>query len=230
MKVSNNKGETVKKAPTLAEPLTEDNWHTLIPQVVFSSPHIFVRNSSVQIMWLVSACLLPAALWGIWLYRWPAALVLMLSILSCIVTEAMFNLLLSREHHLYRNQNKKIHWTINDGSAILSGLLLGLNLSPLVPWYVPVWGGVFAMAVCKWSFGGLGANWVNPALAGRAFVFFSFSLEMNHWPLPQYILKNNRLYHFDAETAASPLASFRDNVFGDNALENWENMMQLLSE
>ena len=229
-------GAQSQRAAT-ARPVAKD-WKDLAPRKVFSSPHIFTRRSSAQIMWLVSACLLPAALWAIWLFGWHALRVLLLSILSCIATEASFNLIFSRRRNLlYLNKIQRIQWTLDDGSAVLSGLLLGMNLSPLVPSYIPIFGGIFAMAICKWSFGGLGANWVNPALAGRAFVFFSFGREMASWPKPAHVLQDNAMTNFDAETVASPLGIFKEQLLlaqasapddtAGGALQNWSNGMQL---
>ncbi|WGK68209.1 RnfABCDGE type electron transport complex subunit D [Candidatus Haliotispira prima] len=219
----------------------KENKGPSLPRGVFSSPHIFTGRSSARIMWLVSLCLLPAALWAVWLYGWPALRVLLLSILSCAGTEALLKLLTGRENRLYQDRPRKIIWTLDDGSAVLSGLLLGMNLSPSVAWYIPVFGGIFAMAVCKWSFGGLGANWVNPALAGRAFLFFSFGREMAHWSPPHRVWRHGGLQNFDADTVASPLTVFKEELLrarsGEpapapdagvgSALQSWGEAMHL---
>jgi electron transport complex protein RnfD len=71
-----------------------------------------------------------------------------------------------------------------DGSAVLTGLLIGMNMPPEIPFHIPIVASVFAIAVVKWTFGGLGSNWMNPALAGRVFVFFSWTGEMTSWKMP----------------------------------------------
>lgn len=196
------------------------------PRVIFSSPHVFTPWSTAKIMWSVSLCLAPAALWGVYVFGFRALLVLVLSIFSCAASEYLWTLL-QKGNQLYHNRSKKSENTLEDGSAVLSGLLLGMNLSPLVPWYIPVLGGIFAMLVCKWSFGGLGANWVNPALAGRAFVFFSFGQAMSLWPVPQ-----RGTIAVDASSAATPLSAFKEQLIfshsqalpeGSLALSNWSS-------
>ena len=87
--------------------------------------------------------------------------------------------------------------TISDGSAAVTGLLLGLTLPPEAPWYVPVFGAVFAIFIAKQVFGGLGDNFVNPALAGRAFLLACWPVEMTSYPNP---------FAVDALTSATPLA------------------------
>ncbi len=205
------------------EELSESQWLRLAPRAVFSSPHQFRRRSSARIMWLVSLCLLPAALWGVWLYGWPALRVLLLSIFSCAATEALCNQACAAgaKNQLYHNRPQPGRWetiaatqTLDDGSAVLSGLLLGMNLPPLAPWYLPLSGGIFAMAVCKWSFGGLGANWINPALAGRAFLSLSFVREMGLWSAPRSMGRGTVLsgQGFDAGSSASPLGRFKEQL------------------
>ena len=239
------------KKQIAAVPTPSENANQILPKEVFSSPHVFERRSSAQIMWLVSACLLPANLWAVWLFGWPALRVLLLSVLSCVATETLCNLgsffgnlgNLGRDY-LYRKP--KFCLGIDDGSAVVSGLLLGMNFSPTVPFFIPIFGGIFAMAVCKWSFGGLGANWANPALAGRAFVFFSFGREMSVWAAPRYGFRDvfgniwGTLRPFDAPinmdvvSAATPLSVFQQLRLqnqpdgpGISALQSWSETVQL---
>lgn len=157
--------------------------------VVTASPHLHHRDSTASIMWRVSAALAPAALWGIYQFGLPGLAVLLVSIASSM----LFEYLAAR----LAGQN-----TLHDGSAFLTGLLVGMNMPGTIPLYIPLVASAFAILVVKWTFGGLGHNWMNPALAGRVFVFFSWTGEMTTWPVP-------RSMGLDAVTMATPLGSIK---------------------
>jgi len=140
--------------------------------IVSSSPHLHARSSTASIMWHVSIALAPAAAWGVYVFGPRALVILLVSIGTAVLVEY----LLGRISH---------ESTIVDGSAFLTGLLVGMNMPPDAAIAVPVVASAFAIFVVKWTFGGLGANWVNPALAGRVFVFFSFTNLMNAYRLPR---------------------------------------------
>lgn len=144
---------------------------------VSASPHIHNKKSrSIQkIMLYVIIALLPTTIWGIIAFGWRAALVVAVSILSAMLTEYLCDLLLKKPNSL------------KDLSAVVTGLLVGLNMSSAVPLYVPIIASVFAIAVCKMTFGGLGQNWVNPALGGRVFVMFSFTNAINRYVIPRFL-------------------------------------------
>ena len=146
-------------------------------KTVSVSPHIHTSNSITKSMLLVTAALLPAALWGVYSFGLSALIVLLVSIITCVLTEYLLGLI---------NKEK----TIFDGSALVTGLLIGMNMPSTVPLYVPIIASVFAIAVVKWTFGGLGCNWMNPALAGRVFVFFSFTTLMSTFALPHALEVN----------------------------------------
>ena len=131
-------------------------------KTVSVSPHVHSSLSTDKAMLFVIIALLPSAIWGVFAFGLRALLVLLVSIASCVIVEYIMGRI-SKEN------------TIRDYSAIVTGLLIGMNMSPLIPLYIPVIASVFAIVVVKWTFGGLGCNWMNPALAGRVFVFFSFS-------------------------------------------------------
>ena len=133
------------------------------------------------------ACLAPAAGWGVLCYGAPAAVVLAAAIGSALVVELAAAGLRHR-------------FTLDDGSALLTGLLVGLSLPPGAPWYVAAAASGFAIAVVKQGFGGLGRNWMNPALAGRAFAALSWPAAMSAW-LP------TRFMGADAVSAATPLTA-----------------------
>ena len=135
-------------------------------------PQYHDRSSTAAIMWTVTLCLLPAAGWGVYVFGVRALVVLVTSILAAVVCEGVAAKLLGRT-------------TLSDGSAVLTGLLIGMSMSAAVPLFIPVVASSFAMLVVKWTFGGLGANWMNPALAGRVFVFFSWTGSMTNWVFPR---------------------------------------------
>ena len=162
---------------------------------VSSSPHFHSGVSTSNIMFSVAAAMTPACIWGVYAFGLRALLVLVISIASCLLTEYLLGLI-SRENTLW------------DGSALVTGMLVGMNMSPSIPLFIPVIASVFAIAVAKWTFGGLGANWANPAIAGRAFVFFSFSSAMSSFTLPR------ALSAVDVVSSATPLSMVKTAVAG----------------
>lgn len=169
------------------------------------SPHIKSEETTSRIMWSVSVALLPAAVMGIYFFGPHAAVNLALSIIAALASEYAFQKMLDR----------KI--TLSDGSAFLTGLLLGMNLPASVPFYIPIIGAIAAIIICKQLFGGLGFNVFNPALIGRAFLLISFPKLMTIWTEP-----TSAFVHLDAKTTATPLGILKEEgvarlmeVFGD---------------
>jgi electron transport complex protein RnfD len=141
--------------------------------VVPFSPHIHSGASTTRIMWDVVIALMPAGIVGVWLFGKGALVTIGISVGTALVTELLANLLLKRVP------------TVLDGSAVITGLLFAYNLPPAAPWYVTAAGAFFSVAVVKWAFGGLGSNFMNPALGGRIFVMAAWPAVMiNHWSLP----------------------------------------------
>lgn len=138
-----------------------------------SSPHYSAKNSSTGVMIAVSMSLLPLCIYGVYLFGLPALFTIIVSILSCVVFELLFQLA------------SKQTIRIKDGSAVVSGILLALVLPPSLPLWMTVLGAAFAMIVAKAFFGGIGSNVFNPALTGRAFLFVSFPAAMGTWSLPR---------------------------------------------
>jgi electron transport complex protein RnfD len=161
--------------------------------IIESSSQIKQFDSTSSVMWAVSLCLLPAGVWGVWVFGLKVLGVLFASILSAVVAEAAMAFLLKKN-------------TLKDGSAFLTGLLIGFNMPPSIPYYIPVVASVFAIVVVKWTFGGLGGNFMNPALAGRVFVFFSWTGPMTKWTMPK------TLETFDAITNATPLGHLKSGL------------------
>lgn len=166
---------------------------------VSSSPHVHSGATTRSIMWNVSIALTPAALWGVYIFGWRAALILIVSIATTVLAEYLLGMLAKES-------------TIDDGSAFLTGLLVGMNMPDQVPLFVPILAGLFAIIVAKWIFGGLGANWINPALAGRVFVFFSFTGLMSNFSLPRMLVQ------VDSLSSATMLTAVKMQIV-DNAAQ-----------
>ena len=152
-----------------------------------SSPHVRSAETTGRIMLDVIIALLPATVLGVVFFGWSALWVVLVSTAAAVATEAL----------LQRLMKRKV--TIMDGSAAVTGLLLALNLPPSVPLYIPVVGSVFAIAIVKQCFGGIGGNFLNPALAARAFLMLSWPTAMTSWTMP-----------VDAVSTVTPLAAINE--------------------
>jgi len=167
--------------------------------VVSSTPHIRSKDSTSTIMRDVIIALTPAALMGIWAFGFEALLIIAISIASCIFFEAAFQ----------KVTKQKI--TICDLSAVVTGLLLAMNLPSTSPFWMPIVGGFFAIVVAKQLFGGIGQNFINPALAARAFLLASYPTDMTNFTQPTGLNSLMELFGVttpmaDATSYATPLA------------------------
>lgn len=163
---------------------------------VSSNPHIRSKVTTNGIMAAVIIALLPSAGFGIYHFGMDALVLILVSIAAAVATEFLFG--------LYKKKQ-----TISDLSAVVTGLLLALNLPVSVPWWVAVIGAVFAILVVKLLFGGLGQNFMNPALAGRCFLLISFPAIMTDFT---YMKKNPTGVGeaaMDVITGATPLAALK---------------------
>lgn len=151
---------------------------------VSSNPHIRSKATTGSIMLAVVTALLPAAGFGIYNFGLDALILILVTVASAVLTEYVYEKLM----------HKKI--TVSDFSAVVTGLLLALNLPASAPWWIGVIGGVFAILVVKMLFGGLGQNFMNPALGARCFLLISFTSIMTN-------------FNCDAYTGATPLASLK---------------------
>lgn len=162
--------------------------------IISNSPHFHNGDSTISVMWSVTIALLPATIWGFIVFGLTAVFTVLLSIGFAVLAEFLINIIYKKS-------------TIWDGSAILTGLLIGLNLPPSMPgfaWiFVPATASFFAIFIVKGAFGGLGNNWMNPALGGRVFVFFSWTKAMTQWQMP-----------FDTITTATPLGAVKSGLLG----------------
>jgi len=157
--------------------------------IVSSSPHIYRGDSVPKIMWSVVAALIPAGVAAVVIFGIPALRIIGISVLSAVLCEWVI-LLFKREG-----------LRIRDGSAVITGLLLAYNLPSGVPFWIPIVGAFFAIGIVKQTFGGLGKNIFNPALAARAFLLFSW---------PQYLTVFPRPFCPDAVTSATPLMLLKE--------------------
>ncbi len=156
---------------------------------VSSSPHVRAKDSTSRIMLYVIIALLPTSLFGIYNFGFKALLLILITIASCVATEWVFNKIVHKKD------------TIDDLSAVVTGLLLALNLPVALPWWEAVIGGVFAIAIVKMMFGGLGQNFMNPALGARCFLLIAFAADMTNFTTDTY-------------TGATPLALIRNEGLG----------------
>lgn len=150
-----------------------------------SSPHIRNQVATPNIMYDVAIAMIPASAYGIYQFGIKAALVLLVSVLSCILSEYVFEALMGKTV------------TVSDGSALVTGMILGLNMPPAIPLWIPFLGGLFAIIIVKQLYGGIGQNFMNPALAARCFLLISFAGQMTTFT-----------YH-DAVVSPTPLASLK---------------------
>ena len=139
---------------------------------VSTSPHIRQNVSTQSIMRDVCIALLAPTAFGVYNFGFYALLIVVICVASCVVSEWAFEKITHRPV------------TISDLSAVVTGMILALNLPPAVPLWIPVIGGVFAIIVVKQLFGGIGQNFMNPALAARVFLLISFAAIMTDYSVP----------------------------------------------
>lgn len=170
-------------------PVTEENRTAVLMPNLSASPHIRSPLTTARAMRQVLASLLPAAAVGVYFNGFYAFLVIFVSMFSAVVTEWLFCLATHKPN------------TAKDGSAAVTGMLLALCLPGSVPLYVPMMGSIFAVLIVKCLFGGLGKNFMNPALAARCFLLISFGSVMTNYavvgPMGQAV---------DVASSATPLA------------------------
>ena len=152
---------------------------------VSSAPHARDKMSTQKIMGIVCLALCPSLLFGIFNFGFRALLVTVLTVASCVASEYVFNLIVKKPQ------------TVNDLSAVVTGMILAMNMPVSIPLWEPMLGGVFAMVIVKGLFGGLGQNFMNPALGARCFLLIAFAANMTNFTCDTY-------------TGATPLALIRN--------------------
>lgn len=154
---------------------------------VSSSPHIRSKITSSNIMLMVTIALLPSAIFGVWNFGMSALIMLISTVVAAVLTEYIYEKLM----------HKKV--TVGDFSAVVTGLLLGLNMPPTAPWWMGALGSVFGILIVKQLFGGLGQNFMNPALGARCFLLLSFAGSMTN-------------FVYDGVTGPTPLAYVKEGA------------------
>lgn len=173
--------------------------------LVSPAPHLHVKTSTRSLMTDVVIALTPAILVSILFYGWSELMVLAVSVASCVLTEwAVTKFLLKRPS------------TISDMSAVITGLLLAMNLPASIPWWVTVIGGVFSIGVVKMTFGGLGQNVFNPAIAGRIFLLISFPVYMTDWSMTDGFVPV-----VDAVSGATPLTALKEALLSGSTVSEF---------
>ena len=179
--------------------------------IVSPSPHLHTKTSTKSLMRDVVIALLPAVVVSVLFYGWSELLVLGVSVASCVLLE-----------YLITKYLLKTSCTIGDWSAVITGVLLALNLPATTPWWVVFIGAVVAIGIAKMTFGGLGQNLFNPALVGRVFLLISFPTYMTDWTKPQGFITNSIV---DAYSGATPLGLAKG--FGPEATEAMDYLNML---
>ena len=174
--------------------------------VVSGSPHVFTNDSVSKRMWSVVIALLPAVAFSVYLFGLGSIIVLLTSVLGCVITEYLIQRFMI---------GGKV--TITNGSAVITGLLLAMNVPSNLPIWIILIGCVVAIGLGKYAFGGLGQNIFNPAILGRVFLLISFPQQMTSWPLPMV----NRESYLDAATGATMLGQMK---MGELSPENVDIM------
>ncbi|NLW31147.1 MAG: RnfABCDGE type electron transport complex subunit D [Fibrobacter sp.] len=170
---------------------------------ISSSPHIRHGESVRGIMLWVIAALIPSLIASVIFFGFQALFLTSVSVISAVLAEWLISHLLKRPS------------STGDFSAVVTGLLLAYNVSPLLPWWMVAIGSVFAIGVAKMAFGGLGGNFINPALAGRAFLMASYPAAMTSWKATGF----GSLSGIDGITSATPLEYFKSGFSGENISE-----------
>lgn len=170
--------------------------------VISLSPHVHGGDSVQKNMYGVCLALVPALLASLWFFGLGAAIVMATSVAACVFFEWTITKFLL----------KRSGCSICDGSAILTGMLLGFNLPSNLPIWIIIIGALVAIGIGKMTYGGLGQNPLNPALVGRVFLLISFPVQMTKWPIAGQLTA-----YTDAETAATPLSIMQDAISSGDA-------------
>ena len=167
--------------------------------IVSSSPHIRTPRDTQAIMLDVIIALAPAFICSIVFFGWRPIVITLISVASCVLFEFGYRRIMKKND------------TYLDLSAVVTGLLLAFCMPASAPWWMPIIGAFFAIVIVKQLFGGIGKNFLNPALAGRAFLLASYARLMTTWVPTNF-------QHVDAATYATPLASLSAGQLSDVGL------------
>lgn len=181
--------------------------------IVSLSPHAHGSDSVEKNMYGVIIALVPALLVSFYYFGLGSAIVCATSVVACMFFEWAISKFLLKQERM----------TICDGSAALTGLLLGMNLPSNLPIWMIIIGALIAIGVGKMTFGGLGQNPFNPALVGRCFLLVSFPTAMTSWPVPGQLTA-----YADATTGATPLSIMKRAIKGEDVLDQLPSSLDML--
>lgn len=165
------------------------------------APHLRTKNTTQKVMLSVILALLPQLIYSVYAFGFNAALLIILSVASCVFFEAVTQ----------KAFNKPLQ--IKDLSAVVTGILLAFNIPATSPWWLPIVGGAFAIVIAKEFFGGIGQNFVNPALAGRAALMISWPSIMTNYSNPDGITGPTPLQIMKGSEGVLP--NLKDMLFGN---------------
>lgn len=183
---------------------------------VSGSPHVHGDSSVKNIMYTVVIAMVPAILTTVYFFGLDALRVIVISSLACLFFEWLI------QKYIIRGPI-----TINDGSALVTGILLAFNVPTDIPSWILIVGAFASIGIAKMSFGGLGKNPFNPALVGRIFLLISFPVQMTSWPEPRALFGNLPAYP-DAMGGATPLAFIKEGIKNSTVPELMEKMPGML--
>lgn len=167
--------------------------------IVSPAPHVHSNRTTRSLMGDVLIALAPSLLVSIYFFGFSAVKLVAIGVIACCFVE-----------YLIQKYIIKTKPTVSDLSAAVTGCLLALNLPPNSPWWLVLVGSIFAIGVVKMSFGGLGQNIFNPAIAGRVFLLVSFPALMTDWTIPASWFEGVNALSVDGVTAATPLAAAKE--------------------
>ena len=167
--------------------------------IISGAPHIHGSESVKKIMWGVVIALIPSFLVSVYFFGLQALVLTLVTVAACLVFEFLINRFLFKRA-----------CCLGDGSAMITGLLLALNLPANLPLWMAIVGSLIAIGVAKWAYGGLGNNPFNPALVGRVFLLISFPVAMTSWPCARALFGGHTLT--DAVTGPTPLGIAKEGL------------------
>ncbi len=181
--------------------------YTKNPLTVTSPPHLKNPETTGTIMLDVIIALIPASAWGVYVFGWRALAIILASIVSAVLFEALYQFFIN------------VPVTVKDGSAVVTGLLLALCLPVGVPIWIPIIGSFFAIVVVKQLFGGIGKNVVNPAIAARVFLFLAWPNQMTVYTRPYAKLPLfGNISNVDAVASATPLEVLKNGKMPETSI------------
>ncbi len=172
---------------------------------ISGSPHVHTDESIKKIMFSVVYAMVPAMLVSVYFFGLDAVRVIGISVIACVLVE-----------YLIQKYLIKGDVTINDGSAIVTGVLLAFNVPANLPTWIIIVGAIVSIGVAKMAFGGIGKNPFNPALVGRVFLLISFPAQMTSWPLPKPLFAQTVT---DTITGATPLGLLKEGQMAGKTIE-----------